>query len=131
MTRLSRRALLAGLTLAPVTAFAEGKGKGGSEETYVRYPAVAAGVALAGGRRGVITVEIGVDAPDPALRTRIDQHLPRLRAGWFRTVSMFAATLRPAALPDADRLARALQAETDRQLGKAGARVLIGSILIN
>ena len=132
MTDLSRRGLLAGLlVLAPAAAYAAGKSKGGSEESYVRYAAVSSGVALAGGRRGVMTVEIGLDTPDPALRTRVEQTLPRLRAAWFQTTSTFAATLRPAALPDAGRLSEALQATTDKQLGKPGARVLIGSILIN
>lgn len=133
MTRTAppRRALLAGLAaLLPASALAAGGGSG-KQESYLRLPAVAAGVAVAGGRRGVITVEIGIDTPDPALRARAEQMMPRLRAGWFQTLSAFAAAMRPAALPDADRLARALQAETDRQLGKPGARVLIGSILVN
>lgn len=129
--RLSRRSLTLGLLLSPGVASAAGGAKKGGGESYFRAPAVAAGVAMAGGRRGVLTVEVGVDTPDPALRARVEQILPRLKAGWFNAVSSFAAALRPSALPDADRLSKVLQAETDRQLGRPGARVLIGSILIH
>jgi hypothetical protein len=120
------------LSLAPGVAAGAGKPKGDvPEESYLRVPALAAGVMLTGGRRGVILVEPGVDATDPVVRARVDASVPRLRAAWFAVLQRYAAGLRPGTAPDADQLARAMQAETDRVLGRKGATFLIGSVLVH
>jgi len=120
------------LSLAPGMATAAGKPKGDApEESYLRVPALAAGVMLTSGRRGVILVEPGVDAPDPEVRARVDASVPRLRAAWFAALQRYASGLRPGATPDADQLARSMQAETDRVLGRKGATFLIGSVLVH
>jgi hypothetical protein len=128
---LDRRTLLAALAW-PGAALAAG-GKSGEEtaDPYLRIAALAAGVTLTNGRRGVITVEPGVQAIDPVLRARVEASVPRLRAAWFAVLQRYSAGLRPGAPPDADQLARQMQAETDRVLGKTGARFLIGSVLIH
>jgi hypothetical protein len=77
-----------------------------------------------------MTVETGVDVPDAALRTRATQSAPRLRAAYNGVVQRAASALLPGAPPDVDRLARELQSETDRILGRAGARVLLGTVMI-
>jgi hypothetical protein len=126
------RTLLFALVLTlPGAAQAAGSKGSGTEDSYLRVAPIAASVALPGGRRGVLTAEVGLDTADPTLRTLAQHSLPRLRAGWFRVTSAYAASLRPAAPPDADHLARELQKETDRVLGKAGAKVLLGSIMTN
>lgn len=125
-------ALAVAAVLLPGPALASGKSKGEEpEESYLRVAALTAGVSLPSGRRGVITVEPGVDAADPALRVKVEQSLPRLRAGWFAVLQRYAAGLRPGAAPNADQLARQMQAETDRILGARGAKFLIGSVLIH
>lgn len=127
------------LMIAPIAialaeaAPAQAAGGGGkaSQSSYLRAPALAATAPLAGGRRGVMTVEPGLDTPDPALRLRAEQSLPRLRAAWFRAVSNYANGMRSGQAPDADAIARTLQLETDKVLGRKGARLLLGSIIIS
>ena len=132
---LARRQLLlaaAALSVTPGAAWAAGgKSKDEPLEPYLRVAALAAQVRLTGGRRGVITVEPGVEASDPVLRLLVEQSVPRLRAGWFAVLQRYAEGLRPGTAPDVDQLARALQVETDRVLGRRGARFLIGSVLIH
>ncbi len=82
-----------------------------------------------GGRRGVLSVEVGVDVPDAALRTRAQQSAPRLRAAYNTAVQRFATGLRPGAAPNIDQLAADLQAATNATLGRAGARVLLGTVM--
>ena len=129
-TAVPRRVVLAAL-FWPGVAAAAGKSGDAPVESYVRVAALAAGVTLRGGKRGVITVEPGVDAPDPAVMAQVQASLPRLRAAWFNVLQRYGAGLRPGAPPDADQLARAMQRETDRVLGRPGARFLIGSVLIH
>ncbi len=84
-----------------------------------------------GGRRGVLSVECGLDVPDGKLRARAEASLPRLRAAYVQTVMTYAAGLPVGAPPNADFLARSLQRQTDSVLGKTGARFLLGAVLVN
>lgn len=122
--------LAAPLLLAPAAALANEKKKGGGA-TFRQFPTLTANVARADGRRGVFTVEAGVDSPDPAQFERVNQLFPRLRAAYTASVATFAAALRPGMLPDLDLLSRRLQADTDAVMGKKGARLLLGTCLVN
>lgn len=122
---MERRALL-GLTPTKTS----GGGGGGSQNTFVRFPTVTATVIRTDGRRGVMTVETGVDVPDAALRTRAEQSAPRLRAAYNTVVQRSADILRPGFAPDVERLSRELQAATDATLGRAGARLLLGTVMV-
>jgi hypothetical protein len=84
-----------------------------------------------GGRRVVLSVECGLDVPDGKLRARAEASLPRLRAAYVQTVMTYAAGLPVGAPPNVDFLARSLQRQTDSVLGKAGARFLLGAVLVN
>ena len=77
-----------------------------------------------------MTVEAGVDVPDEALRTRAQQATPRLRAAWNTVVQRNAASLLPGTPPDVERLSRELQAATNTVLGRAGGRVLLGTVMV-
>lgn len=139
-TPLSRRLILGpamlGALLAP--AFAAGPArasatadrKKGGGASFVQIPTLTASMMKPGGRRGVLTVEAGVDAPG-ALQPRVAALTPRLRDGYNGFLQRFALALRPGFAPDADQLARELQAITDRIVGKKGARLLLGTILVN
>jgi len=107
-----------------------GGGGGGAAATYVRLATVTANVRRGGGGNGVMTVETGVDVPDAALRTRTTQSAPRLRSAYNAVVQQAASSLLPGTPPDLERLGRDLQAATDRTLGRAGARVLLGTVMI-
>ena len=131
---MERRALL-GLALVATAAAstpARASSSGGaapSADTYFRLPVVTGSIPRPGGRRGVLSVEVGVDVPDASLRTRAQQSAPRLRAAYNTAVQRFATGLRPGAAPNIDQLAADLQAATNATLGRAGARVLLGTVM--
>ena len=77
-----------------------------------------------------MTVETGVDTPDGALRARVAQSQPRLRAAYAAVVQQAATALLPGAPPDVERLVAQLQAATDRTVGRTGARLLIGTVMV-
>jgi len=130
---MDRRALL-GLAAVAVstvaTPAAAREAKGAPQPSYLRLPTIAANVIRPGGRRGVFTVETGVDATDAALRTRVAQSAPRLRAAYAVVVQQAANAMLPGAPPDVERLVAQLQAATNRVLGRAGARLLIGTVMV-
>ncbi|HEX8661396.1 MAG TPA: Tat pathway signal protein [Brevundimonas sp.] len=109
------------------------KTSGGSsapQASYLRLPTITANVIRPGGRRGVMTVETGIDTADAALRTRVAQSAPRLRAAYAVVVQQAAAALLPGAPPDVERLVAQLQAATNATMGRAGARLLIGTVMV-
>jgi len=124
---MDRRALL-GLKTQPLKA--SGGGGGAAQATYLRLPTITANVIRPGGRRGVMTVETGIDTPDAALRARVAQSAPRLRAAYAAVVQQAASALLPGAPPDLERLVAQLQAATNTTMGRAGARLLIGTVMV-
>lgn len=138
--RMKRREILAlsaaamAALSAPRAALAAGGGEKKSAappSPYVPIPIVTATVRNRYGKRGVLSVESGVNVTDQALRQRAEASTPRLRAAYVQVVQTYAAGMTPGSPPNADFLARELQRETDRVLGKPGAKFLLGSILIN
>jgi len=130
---MHRRALLvAPLALAATPALAGGGGGGAaaSTESYVRYPTVTATTVRADGGRGVMTVETGVDVPDAALRLRAQQSQPRMRAVFNILVQREANILLPGRVPNIERLAAQLQSATNIILGRPGAKLLLGTVMI-
>ena len=133
---MRRRHLLAAIGLAGFCpALASGAGaeerKKGGGETFIQLQPLTATVIRADGRRGVMTVEAGVDVPDDGLRERTDQSTPRLRAAFAQVLQIYASGLPGGAVPNADYLARELQRQTDVVLGRPGAHLLLGTILVN
>ena len=99
--------------------------------TYTAFDALTASVRHANGRRGVLTVQGGLDVQDPVLRARADASGPLLRDAYVRTLSVYAAALEPGAPPDVDQIGQRLQRATDLVLHRTGARVLLGTVLVN
>jgi len=130
-----RRLLLALGLLAAVSGAARaeerGERKKGGGATFIQIQTLTATIIRVDGRRGVMTVESGLDIPDTALRERAQLSLPRLRAAFAQVVQTYAAGLAPAAVPNADYLSHELQRQTDLVLGRPGARLLLGTILLN
>ncbi|WP_425986421.1 Tat pathway signal protein [Brevundimonas sp. TWP1-2-1b1] len=131
---MERRALLglAVVATAAASSTARASSSGGaapSADTYFRLPVITASIIQASGRRGVLTIETGVDVPDAALRTRAQQSAPRLRAAYNTAAQRFANGIRPGAVPNIDQLSAELQAATNATLGRAGARVLLGTVM--
>ena len=129
---MDRRALLGLATVAAATATpaAAGGGGGAPQPSYMRLPTITANVRRPDGRRGVMTVETGIDTPDATLRARAAQSAPRLRAAYAAVVQTAANALLPGHPPDVERLVASLQAATDRALGRRGARLLIGTVMV-
>jgi hypothetical protein len=128
-----RAALICILALAvfAADAHAEDKGKGKPKASYVQLQTLALATTRPGGRHGVLTVEVGIDATDPALRDKVDLYTPLLRSAYISALQPYGLGLPSGALPSADYISLTLQRETDRVLGRRGARLLIGSILVN
>jgi hypothetical protein len=132
---MNRRRLLFALASAPLLApcaasATEEKKKGGGLD-FIQIPTLTATVTRRDGRHGVITVETGVDVPDRRLHDHAEASTPRLRAAYAQVLMTYAAQLSPGSPPNADYLSRELQRQTDLVLGKPGAKLLLGAILIN
>lgn len=129
MTR--RLALVAALALLPAVASANEEKKKGGGATFLQIKAIVATIIHRDGGRGVITVECGLDIPDERLRTLASVSQPRLRAAYAGWVQAYASGLPAAGVPDADYISRELQRLTDMTLGRKGAKLLLGTILVN
>ena len=122
-------ALLAALLVASPAAAGERKKGGGL--SFEPFSTLAATVMRPDGRRGVITAEAGVDVPDAALKAKVDLLRPRLRDAYISVLNAFAAATPPGGVPDVDLLADRMQAVTDRIVGRPGAKLLIGAVIVN
>ena len=131
-----RRRLILGLMAAAMPAAALAAGGGGEKKksgggSYIPLQTLLGTTLRAGGRRGVMSVDCGLDVPDGALRERAQASIPRLRAAFAQVVQSYAAGLPSGTPPNADYIARALQRQTDAILGRPGGRVLLGAIIVN
>jgi len=130
---MNRRGLIvaAALLATPSLGRAAEERKKGGGETFIQLPTLSATVFRPDGRRGVMTVEVGIDVQDAGLRARANQSSPRLQAAFAEVLRVYAAGLPPGAPPNADYLGAAFQRQTDTVLGRQGARLLLGTILVN
>lgn len=131
-----RRRLLLGLIglslIVPVAAMgADEKKKKTGGEDYLALNTITGTILKAGGRRGVLTVDMGLSVPDPKLHQFADLSLPRLRAAYVQVVLTYAAGLPSGAPPNPDLIAQNLQRQTDLILGRPGAKVLLGAVVSN
>jgi hypothetical protein len=133
MDRRSFMGLVGLFAVVPAAARASGGGEkkksgGGS---YLPIETLLGTTMHGNGRRGVLSVDCGLDVPNPELRTLAEESIPRLRAAYAPVVRSYAAGLPTGALPNADYIGRQLQRQTDALLGRPGARVLLGAIIVN
>ena len=128
--RLAVLLLAAALLAAPAAGVAKERKKAGGL-TFVQMPPMAAIAFRPDGRRGVLSIEAGLDVKDDALRAKVEALTPRLRDAYVSSVQSYARTLGPGVPPNADWISAQLQRETDRVVGKPGAKLLLGTILVN
>jgi len=131
---MNRRLIVASLlALAPGFALAQEaeRHKKGGGPSFIELPPLSATILRPDGHRGVMTVDVGIDAPDPALHARAAQSTPLLVAAFAEVVRNYAAGLPPMGVPNADYLSLRLQRATDMTLGRPGARLLLGNMLVN
>ena len=132
--------LSAALLLAtPVSAQPSGKQQASpdrqqrltSAESYIPMPTLSAGLIQRYTSSGTIIVDMGIDAPDAAMRNRVQANAPRLRDALRTALATYASTYyRDRTAPDPATLTRLMQTAVDRTLGAPGARVLLANILI-
>ena len=92
---------LGGLAAAGA-AHASPEKSGGGKGGYLSLPTATATVLRRDGRRGVMTVETGLDIADGALMERAQLSQPRLSAAYNEIVRIAAARLLPDAPPNVD-----------------------------
>ena len=132
---MDRRALL-GLALVAASAGSAAASPPPSDEggappnSYINLNSINGFVTRANGRRGVFSVDVGIDVPDVELRTIAAAAGPRLRSELSQAVQRFAAALRPGEPPDVLRLSSDLQFAVNQALGRRGARLLLGTVLV-
>jgi hypothetical protein len=131
---MDRRIFLALTLTAALPAFAraeedEKKKAGGA--AYIQINTLTGSTNRSSGRRGVLTVECGLVVPDEKLRKLARQSLPRLRAAYVQAIQTYAAGLPAGSPPGVDFIARELQRQTVQVLGRPGARLLLGAVLVN
>jgi|HubBroStandDraft_6_1064221.scaffolds.fasta_scaffold501173_1 hypothetical protein len=118
--------------LAPAAVLAqEAQKKKGGGISFIQLQTLTATIMKGDGRRGVLTVDAGIDVPNAGLRAKANLVLPRLRAAYVQVLQSYVYSLNPGAPPDPDYLAMTLQHETDRVLGQPGAKLLLGAMLVN
>jgi hypothetical protein len=118
--------------LAPAAALGqEAQKKKGGGISFIQLQTLTATIMKGDGRRGVLTVDAGIDVPNAGLRAKANLVLPRLRAAYVQVLQSYVYSLNPGAPPDPDYLAMTLQHETDRVLGQPGAKLLLGAMLVN
>ena len=113
---------------APLPALASEKNT--SISPYVSLKAVTLTIIRTNGRRGTMTVEVGLNIPDEQLRDLARVSQPILRDAYLRALQPYAMRLSPGAPPNAEFFTLALQRETDRVLKRKGAKVLLGGVLV-
>jgi hypothetical protein len=129
---LTALSLLAAASLAAPSAFASSGGdKKAAPSTYFALQPLTATAIRRDGRRGVMTLEAGVQATDPGLMERAQQSEPRLRAAFAQVLMTYTAGLPRGAAPDLAYLGGKMQDAADKVLGRKGSRVLLGSALVN
>jgi hypothetical protein len=106
------------------------KKKSGGED-YLPVEGITGTTNKGGGRRGVLSVDCGLQIPDPKLRDYADKSMPRLRAAYVQTVQVYAAGMPPGSEPNIDFIVQALQRQTDLVLKRPGAKLLIGAVVAN
>ena len=115
---------------APAEASSSEGGAPKPKASYNSLGTLTATIIRPDGRRGVMSVEVGLDIPDPALNAPAALEGPRLRAAFNTVVQIVGEATLPGAPPDVDRLHHDLQVATFRTLKKPGAAVLLGTVMV-
>ncbi|MEI9904892.1 MAG: Tat pathway signal protein [Asticcacaulis sp.] len=132
---MKRRAFLSALVLAaalPATAMAaeDNKKKGGGAN-YTQFPMITVFTQANSTHHGTMSVEVGLYADDPKMTAQIALYIPRLQDAYLSRLQAYAANLNSRSMVDTDYVSGQLQAATNQVLGKTGAHVLLGSIMLN
>lgn len=100
-------------------------------ESYIMLEPMYATVIAADKPAGTLMVAVGLDIPDPKLRSDANHAMPMLRDAYVRNLMAFAwSHVRPWVQPDVNEIADRLQRVTDHTLKRSGARVLLAQVMV-
>ncbi|HEX3889108.1 MAG TPA: hypothetical protein VHW05_16590 [Phenylobacterium sp.] len=116
---------------APALAAEDKKKKKSGGDDYLPIDPITGTTNKAGGRRGVLSVDCGLQIEDAKLREYADQSMPRLRAAYVQVIQVYAAGLPSGSEPNVDFIVQALQRQTDLILKRPGAKLLVGAVVAN
>lgn len=102
-----------------------------SVTTFIEMEALTVNIFRSNYNRGKVEIIINLDIPDQNVRTRAAETMPRLRAAYVQVLTSLLYDLPPRTPPNIEELDAALQRTTDKVLGRRGAKVLLGSVVIN
>jgi hypothetical protein len=119
------------VVLAAPTLAADDKKKKSGGQDYLPVDPITGTTNKAGGRRGVLSVDCGLQIEDAKLREYADQSMPRLRAAYVQVIQVYAAGLPSGSEPNVDFIVQALQRQTDLILKRPGAKLLVGAVVAN
>lgn len=108
----------------------EAKKKGGGIG-FTQFPMLTVFTQVASNRHGTMSVDMGLYADDPKLSDQIKLYRPRLQDAYITKLQAYAANLNARSLVNIDYISGQLQTVTDQILGRKGAKVLLGSVLMN
>jgi len=117
------------LAALPVAA-SEPKKKGGGTN-YTQFRTITVFTEAGKRRHGTLSVDMGLYADDPKLVDLIKVYQPRLQDAYLSRLQAYAGGLNARSLVDTNYVSVQLQTATDQVLGRKGAKVLLGSILLN
>ena len=120
---------LSGL-VTPAALASEPKKKGGGEG-YTQFKTINVFTQASRRRHGTLSVDMGLYSENAKLVEQIKLYQPRLQDAYVAKLQAYAGTLKSNALVDTGFIAMQLQSATDAILGRAGAKVLLGTILLN
>jgi len=132
---MNRRTLCLSLLMvgaqAAAKAHAEEEKKKGGGKGYTQFPMITVFTQANATHHGTLSVDMGLYTDDTRLQTQIKAYMPRLQDAYLSRLQGYANGLSRNSLADPDYVSLQLQQATDRVLGRGGAKVLLGSVLLN
>ncbi len=127
-------ALLAfGLMVPEAHAFGHGGGekKKGGGAGYTPFDTIQVFTAATSRSHGSLSITMGLATDDAKLGDQIALYGPRLQDAYVSRMQTYAAGLSSTSVVNTDYIATQLQQATDNVLGRKGAKVLLGTVLLN
>ena len=116
--------------IAPQAFASEPKKKGGGVG-YTQFRTLNVFTEAGKRRHGTLSVDMGLYSDDPKLVDYIKLYIPRLTDAYLTKLQTYAGGLDAQSIVDTAYISAQLQAATDQVLGRKGAKVLLGSVLLN
>lgn len=107
------------------------KSEQGAHPNFVVFPDLTATVLDGYKVKGLMNMGYGLEIPDPALRKKARQLLPRLQDTFATEFSRYAGSMYHAGeIPDAEYLHKRMQNAADRMLGQGKSTFLISYLMV-